>query len=337
MAERDQPIWIRVTRVVMVVVAAGAAGAMVVGRLGQVWWGFDLFAPFQWVYTIALIVAGLGLGIARQRRLAGIVAIAAVVALARLSPLYIPPAHSAPVGDASITLMHFNFGLENGRFDPIIAALDRSGADLIAIQELSTGLDRAIANRSQHYRPLLTQPRQHAFGQGVYIRKSPRVEAWVEAAEATHIPPLKNVPVTEVTLDVGGQNITLIAVHTFAPVQKKMHGHRETVMARLGRRAAAARERGESMIILGDMNATPWCSAYRQIMRPGGLIDSQRGFGYQPTWAFPGNPVGQLLAIPIDHCFHTPDLVTTDRTTGPPLGSDHRPIIVTLRWAQDGP
>lgn len=335
MAPGKRPIWQRVIGAVMLVVAVLAGGAMLAGRLGDVWWFFDLFAPFQMQYTIALIVAALGLAAARLRRAAGVVAIVAVIGVARIAPLYIAPAGQASESVESITLMHFNVGIENHRFNDIIAALDASGADLVTIQELSTGLDRAITRRSQRYRPLLTQPRDHAFGQGVYIRRSGRLNEAIESAEATHIPPARNVPVTEVTLDLDGKRLTLLAVHTFAPVTPKMHRLRETMMRQLGQRAAVARADGESLIIVGDMNATPWCSAYRQMMRPGGLVDSQRGFGYQPTWTFPGTFIGKPLTIPIDHCLHTPDLTTVSRGVGPSLGSDHRAILVTLAWPGD--
>jgi endonuclease/exonuclease/phosphatase (EEP) superfamily protein YafD len=89
------------------------------------------------------------------------------------------------------------------------------------------------------------------------------------------------------------------------------------------------------MIILGDLNASPWSHPFGRLLREGGLVDSTRGFGVQPTWRTHFGPVSGMLTwpvqIPIDHCLHSPGFVAVAREIGPACGSNHFPLFVTLR------
>ena len=79
------------------------------------------------------------------------------------------------------------------------------------------------------------------------------------------------------------------------------------------------------VLVVGDLNATPWSSGFRALERRGSLVDSLRGRGLQPSWPEGFGP----LMIPIDHALHTTDLAVADRRTGPASGSAHRPLVVS--------
>jgi endonuclease/exonuclease/phosphatase (EEP) superfamily protein YafD len=80
---------------------------------------------------------------------------------------------------------------------------------------------------------------------------------------------------------------------------------------------------------MGDFNTTPWSVLMRQVLRESGLVNSQSGFGLQPTWPA---TLPNFLQIAIDHCLHSPSLITKHRTIGPNIGSDHLPIGLELEW-----
>jgi endonuclease/exonuclease/phosphatase (EEP) superfamily protein YafD len=90
------------------------------------------------------------------------------------------------------------------------------------------------------------------------------------------------------------------------------------------------------VIVIGDLNATPWSYAFSRLLRDADLIDSTRGFGVQPTWRTRYGPVGGMpawpLQIPIDHCLHSAGLATIAREIGPACGSNHFPLLVVLRF-----
>ena len=104
--------------------------------------------------------------------------------------------------------------------------------------------------------------------------------------------------------------------------RRRKHGRaRDAVLHASGHWSAA---QTVPHFIIGDFNATPWSTAFRDMQSAGGLVNSQVGFGHSPTW-----PAG-LGMIPIDHLLHSDSLITVDRQIGKARGSDHKPLIVTL-------
>lgn len=82
------------------------------------------------------------------------------------------------------------------------------------------------------------------------------------------------------------------------------------------------------IVLLGDLNTSPWSFFFRRLLEQSGLRDSAKGYGVQPTWPSFFRPA----RIPIDHCLHSPDMVVTDRRVGEAFGSDHLPLIVELAF-----
>ncbi len=78
---------------------------------------------------------------------------------------------------------------------------------------------------------------------------------------------------------------------------------------------------------MGDFNATPWSYPFRRLVGETDLTNSQRGFGLDAS--FPADN-SVLIRVPIDHLLHNDGLVVIDRRLGPPLGSDHFPLVVDL-------
>ncbi len=90
----------------------------------------------------------------------------------------------------------------------------------------------------------------------------------------------------------------------------------------------AIQAQGRQVVIIGDFNSTPWTRTFQSFLQQGHLVNSQQGYGAQSTWpaAWPS-----ALRIAIDHCLHSDGLLTLSRSIGPPLDSDHRPLIVELQ------
>ena len=91
--------------------------------------------------------------------------------------------------------------------------------------------------------------------------------------------------------------------------------------------AALALTRPEATILLGDLNLTPYAPAFARLVAESGLRDAFAGEAWRPTWQAEFWP----LALPIDHVLVPRRGCVTGHEIGPYVGSDHRPLQVTLR------
>ena len=83
-------------------------------------------------------------------------------------------------------------------------------------------------------------------------------------------------------------------------------------------------------IILGDLNATPWCVPFRHMIESANLTNAMDGRGFAGTFhaKWPG-----FLRIPIDHVLHTKELRVLRHVVGDDgLGSDHLPVQAWIEW-----
>jgi endonuclease/exonuclease/phosphatase (EEP) superfamily protein YafD len=117
----------------------------------------------------------------------------------------------------------------------------------------------------------------------------------------------------------------VIALHTHWPVLPDLFLARDA-----GLRLAAARARDATMptLLAGDLNLTPYAPEFSRLEQASRLRDAFAGRPWRPTWQAGFWP----LALPIDHVFVPEGVCVVDARIGPAVGSDHRPVIVTLQW-----
>lgn len=79
------------------------------------------------------------------------------------------------------------------------------------------------------------------------------------------------------------------------------------------------------MVLLGDLNCTPFSPWFGRLLRDGQLRDTGKGFGLPSTWSRHG------IGLPIDHILAGGAWQVIDRRVHPDrMGSDHHPVIAVL-------
>jgi endonuclease/exonuclease/phosphatase (EEP) superfamily protein YafD len=88
--------------------------------------------------------------------------------------------------------------------------------------------------------------------------------------------------------------------------------------------ASFLRPKTNPVLLLGDLNISPWSYYFEQLLTQANLRNSAYGWGVMPSWpvAFPA------LLIPIDHCLVSEGITIHQRRNGSAVGSDHYPVIV---------
>lgn len=123
--------------------------------------------------------------------------------------------------------------------------------------------------------------------------------------------------------------LIFLGIHPAAPLNRVAAASRNESFEAI---ATFIEEADELVILAGDFNATPWSSAFRRLQKRTGLANSQQGFGIQATWpSYPGSFLNGIFRIPIDHCLHSPEIVTVGREVGDAGRSNHNPLRVSLK------
>jgi endonuclease/exonuclease/phosphatase (EEP) superfamily protein YafD len=129
--------------------------------------------------------------------------------------------------------------------------------------------------------------------------------------------------------------VRVLAVHPVPPIRSGWAAMRNDELAAL---AATVRDSTLPVLVVGDLNETPFGRAYRDLVTTAGLVSARRVSGLAPTWptqAF-GFRVPAWAGIPIDHALATGEFTPTALVVGPGLGADHRPIVADFAWTPAG-
>lgn len=303
---------------VVAVLGGVAALASVFGFAGALWWGFDVISNFRPQIGALGLIAGMVLLAGRWRRTGMVVSLASVVSVVMVAWLWIPASNSdvGGAGDA-VRVVTFNLLSSNEEYEAVIAWLDSTDADVVFLQEASLPWEEMLRESDLGYRVEVTRDPNLIFGTLVLVREP--------HAEVTGFGFGRAEPrAVEVWLPLGDErSVTLLGIHPLSPTseERALIGSAQIDWA-LGRLDEV---RGP-VVLAGDFNSSPWTYPFRQLTSAG-LRDTQRGWGLQTT--FPAT-AHQLLRVSIDHVLVSPDVHVTDRRVGPPLGSDHLPVVVDV-------
>lgn len=295
---------------------AGLAFATLLAALAALGWPFELFAHFRAQYLGAALLLALLLGAQRRARLALLaILLAGWHALPGIAVLRAAP--SAPGCDgASLTVATANVRFSNANREPFLAWLGSEPADLVVVQEVTAGWADALEAISAYpHRYALT--REDPYGIAIYSRRPLHGVETVDLAR-------DGLPSLAGELEVGGQRVRFLGLHTHWPITPALSRARD---AALQQAAALARDSATPVVLLGDLNLTPDAPAFPRLLAEGNLRDVMDGRRWRPTWRSGFWP----LALRIDHVLVSPALCVEQAEVGPSVGSDHRPVTARLR------
>ena len=299
------------------------------GLLGSWHWLLDLFSHFRWQGTVVSLLA---LAWAAWRKRRGVMG-AALLTLLLNAALWVRPGWSArsgnPAADFHVKVISFNVLTSNGNQAGVLTWLQRSDADIIFLMEVDHVWAKALQPLLTTHPHHLIQPRSDNFGLALYSRLLPEKISSLDS-EALHLEGTPEADLCmdsiEVRLETSGREWIFIGTHPVPPMGGAYAAARDRQLQALSQHVAQTRP-GLPVLLAGDLNATPWSHGFREITA-GGMLHPAPG-AWQPTWR-----VGSLFAIPIDHALAGAPLLFKSRDIGPDLGSDHRPQVLELGWAE---
>ena len=274
----------------------------------------QLFSHFRLQYFVVAALLVVVFVVLRDRRYAVLLFATAFINGAHVLPWYFDEPYSTD--GRELKLLQANVLSTNADYASLSALLDSEQPDVVVLQEVSPAWAEEVRRLASAWPHQVVEEREGNFGIAL-LSQYPLVATAVVASE-----PL-GFPTIVATLDVSGRRVQLVGTHPMIPLGERNYGARNTQLATVGdllRRGDGAR------MLVGDLNTSMWDLNYRTLEARTGLRNVRRGFGVKPTW-----PTFLPFAmIPIDHVLVSSDIGIVDVRTGPRIGSDHLPLIVTL-------
>jgi endonuclease/exonuclease/phosphatase (EEP) superfamily protein YafD len=209
-----------------------------------------------------------------------------------------------------------NVFFANGEYSRVTDFIRRERLDAVVLLEMNAEWRKALATLEKDY-PHRYQTKGVADRGITLLSRLPVRDAGV-------LPIGVNAePAIQATLRAQGRDLRLYAVHTTWPIAPASAGRRNL---QLGRLADQARGETLPLVILGDMNITPFSPHFQQLLVDGRLRSGSEGFGWQATWP----TFLPLAGIQIDHALVNSRVAVEHFNRGAPIGSDHLPLVVDL-------
>jgi endonuclease/exonuclease/phosphatase (EEP) superfamily protein YafD len=308
------------------VVAGFAAIASLLGFAGKLWWKFELLDHPRPQYCLGLLL-GLLVGWSLGQWWSLIWLVPLVVNIVLLAPLFLPlpkPDHRPTT--PPLRLLHANIDRHNPQPDRVIHYLQQQSVDLLLLQEITPAWLARLQAELPEYQVLKAEAFAHTMGSAVLIPKQ-HSPFKIEQIQTIHLPENSDRPLLEIMINNGNQSIAILSFHVIRPRSTQTSNRQVTEFAAAADWSRTQLQQQSAVVLIGDFNSTFWSQRLRQLEPDSQLINSQRGFGFQPTWSAHFPP---LMKIAIDHCFHSRNLIVIRRKIGTDIASDHLPLLVEL-------
>jgi endonuclease/exonuclease/phosphatase (EEP) superfamily protein YafD len=304
-------------RVVSTIVLAALLPSWL-GLLGDWYWLLDLCAHFRWQYLIASVAIA-AWALWKRRRVTAALAVATLLLNAWLiGQLAWHPALTAAdvVPGFSLRIVSLNVLTSNPDKQAVLHYLQSADADVIFLMETDQRWIEALQPLLAKYPYHLEAPRGDNFGIAMLSRVPWETARIISLGDA-------GLPSIQAQMHFQQRELTLLGTHPLPPMGTHLTALRNGQLAALARHV---QQLGMPTLLMGDLNSTPWSVGVR-IATSGNLGFRSMSAPWTPTWR-----ARSPFAIPIDHVLCTPPLVITRRDIGPDVGSDHRPLQITVSW-----
>ncbi|MEQ1828860.1 MAG: endonuclease/exonuclease/phosphatase family protein [Pirellula sp.] len=300
----------------------GVLGGVVslLGFLGRFHWALDLFSHFRVQYIVCLTLLGVAMLVARIWRSAAMVIGLVVINLCVVLPycIWTQSNGSKQIDSPVVRALLINVNTRQGNPARVQRLVLEMQPDLVVLEEISEEWMAALPQLVATYPHSVVEPREDNFGIGLFS-KVPLVDTQVAYVGS-------EVPTIIATAEFQHTRIRVVATHPLPPIGGEYSESRNRQLASL----PVHLKSDLPVILLGDLNTTPWNFHFQKLLRESGLRDSSVGRGLQPTW--PSNAL--VFRIPLDHFLYSAQLQVLSRSVGPDVGSDHFPLLVEFITTQ---
>jgi endonuclease/exonuclease/phosphatase (EEP) superfamily protein YafD len=287
--------------------------------LGAWWWVPALISHFRPHLASASLACLLLSAIARRPVVFAACVVLLVVHGAPLLPYLGIASEARALPPANLRVLTLNMHSESTDPAALRRLIETERPDLVALTEMPNDLDALVSEIAVLPRYRTGRMTASPFAVAFFSRW-PVTRSQVERGSGQPWPVLAaDICDTEVWQGC----LRVIALHSARPFG--LGAQQQKLQLEVAQRLAASAE-DRRVILMGDLNLTPWAPRFSELLTGGDLTDTGRRRGLWATWLCRLPFVGLF----IDHVLVSPTILARDNRLGPDVGSDHLPVIADL-------
>ncbi|MBE7384042.1 MAG: endonuclease/exonuclease/phosphatase family protein [Leptolyngbya sp. SIO1E4] len=287
----------------------------------------EIFSHFQLQYFLLSLVGLSILALIRHKPCFWLGLLCTSILGSQLITWYLPPQFLSAGANSNFRILIANVNTQNKQYEDVVAFTQQENPDLALFMEVDETWITQLNALSRDLPYSSGQGRSSNFGIVVYSRYALE-DIEIQFFGDDRFPSLVG------KVNVNNRPLLFVGTHPPPPVKPSFFHARNQQLDLIGQHLQTAQQ---PQLLIGDLNLSMWSPYYTRLIRQTGLKNARKGFGLLPSWPTRGTYrqmpdwAALLFSIPIDHCLLSSEVVVSDVQIGPPLGSDHRPLVVDLR------
>lgn len=292
--------------------AAGACGIVgsLAGFLGDFAWWMDLGSHFRVQYVLLFSVLGVCFWLGRRRRWAFTYLTLAIINAIPISLYLLPLAEELTDTGSLIRTMQVNVNTQHGNPERVMKSIREESPDVVMLEEINDKWLKALSPLMKEYPYRLVEARDDNFGIGL-LSRVPLTTTQIVYFGSAEVP----------SIIATTTSLTIVATHPLPPGGPEYSSYRNEQLKDIADKVSTIKG---AVVLIGDLNVTPWSPHYRRFTTISGLKNASEGRGIYPSWP----SFSPLMMIPIDHFLHSIGVSVHSVRIGSHVGSDHFPVIV---------
>lgn len=283
-------------------------------------WFADIPSHFKMQYAVIQLLCLVAVIIQRKPKWVLLAALGLGMNAVELSPAFMKEPEDPFLAEDKVVgkfrVMEMNLLSKNRDYNRAMSAIREMRPDIICLNEVNDNWLKGLQPILKEYPHHVEQPDNGGtFGIALYS-KIPFIKSKI------HSFVVGGVPSAMAALSFNKNVVTIMSIHPPPPLPG-MYKHRNEELMAI---ADSRMKLGQHVVVVGDLNTTPYSPTFKNFIEATGLRDSRDGFGYQSTW--PANLLP--FRIPIDHILISDSITVRERKVGPNIGSDHLPVVAEL-------
>jgi endonuclease/exonuclease/phosphatase (EEP) superfamily protein YafD len=306
--------------------------AVVLSLFADVYWVFDLFSHFVLYYII--ISAVLALLLLPYRK---VIWLSIALGIMLFEVFKLTPYASLKEGDGGkydeVKILQYNVNRNNNNVEEMTKWIisQSEDVDIVVLSEVTESWDDSLRRIKWAYPYHITKDMRGGRNMAIFSR------LYIDEFEIKNLAGLTEIDAPALILrgETTGYEIpfVLYGVHPPPPVLPSYAKRRNDLLQEVAE--SIAKEEITHKLIVADFNTTRFSPAFKKLTEVSGLHDSNEGLGFgalQTTWnSFMPNYFG----IAIDNIVLSNNFEVEKKEIGPAMGSDHYPVITTLKFMVD--